>query len=339
MPYETPSHRASVIQAVLEALDGIDCAVLTTHINADGDGCGSEVALAAWLRARGSQAYLINPTPYPETYGFLVHDPEWVVDARSDRAAAICEQADVAIILDAGDASRLGRANPMIEALPKVVIDHHQPGDHPLDGVVLQDPTACATGELIYDLVLCTDGPWTPDVVEGIYVAILTDTGSFRFSNASPDAHRIAADLIARGVDPESHYRRVYGSFPMRKLQLLQHSLDTLEVDRDDRVAWMTIPMDAYESLGATPEDLEGAVDYPRSVEGVEVGILFRRTSGGGTKVSFRSNGSVDVNVLARRFGGGGHVKAAGALIDGPLDEVRGKVIEATREAVRVVVS
>ncbi len=339
MPYETPSHRESAIRAVLKACEGVSRAVLTTHINADGDGCGSEIAMAAWLRARGTQAYVVNPTPFPHMYEFLVHHPEWVVDARTERAAEVCGAAELAIVLDTGDASRIGRVKPMIEAVSKVVIDHHQPGGQPIEGVVLQDPGACAAGELVYDLVLRTDGPWSEEVVEGIYVAILTDTGSFRFSNATPDAHRIAADLIAKGVDPESHYRRVYGSFPQRRLELLRHALGTLEVDEAAGVAWMTIPMEVYESLGANPDDLEGAVDYPRSVEGVEVGVLFRRTIGGGTKVSFRSNGPVDVNALARQFGGGGHVKAAGALVDGPLDEVRVEVLEATRAAVRGVLA
>jgi phosphoesterase RecJ-like protein len=172
-------------------------------------------------------------------------------------------------------------------------------------------------------------------VVRGLYVAILADTGSFRFSNTSPEAHQIAADLIRRGADPEELYRQVYGNLPLRKLKLIQSALAELEVDSDGGVAWMTVPTRAFDELGATADDIEGLVDYPRDINGVEVGLLFRETAKGATKVSFRSNGDVDVNALARAFGGGGHVKASGALVDGPLPEVRKKVLDAVRAAVK----
>jgi bifunctional oligoribonuclease and PAP phosphatase NrnA len=226
---------------------------------------------------------------------------------------------------------------PMINALPKVVIDHHQPGDYPIPGVTFCDASASATGELVYDFFAHSDGPWTPAALTGMYVAIMTDTGSFRFSNSTPSAHRVAGDLIARGVDAEAIYRRVYGTYPLRRYRLLEHVLPTLDVSPDGRVAWMTVPREAYDGLGAIPDDLEGIVDFPRSVEGVEVGLLFRSTTGGGTKISFRANGSVDVNVLAGAFGGGGHIKASGALVDGPLDRVRDDVVSATVAAVEAL--
>jgi phosphoesterase RecJ-like protein len=172
-------------------------------------------------------------------------------------------------------------------------------------------------------------------VLEGIYVAILTDTGSFRFSNSTPACHRVAADLIEKGVDPEEIHRRVYGAFPLKRFQLLQECLDTLQVDPDGSVAWMMVPRDAFERLNAAPDDLEGLVDYPRMVEGVEVGLLFRQTPQGDTKISFRSNGPVDVNRVARAFGGGGHVRASGAMVTGPPHKVVPKVLAATLAAVR----
>jgi phosphoesterase RecJ-like protein len=172
-------------------------------------------------------------------------------------------------------------------------------------------------------------------VVEGLYVAVLTDTGSFRFSNSTAESHGVAAELIERGADPEWLYGKVYGHTPLRKLLLLKAALDTLDVDMTLGVAWMTVPDEAFRDLEAVTEDLEGLVDYPRSIEGVEVGLLFRKTAGG-TNVSFRSNGVVDVNVLARRFGGGGHVRASGALVEGEeASRVIPRVVEATRDAVR----
>lgn len=330
-----PAHRREALAAAIDTLDGAETAVLTTHVNSDGDGCGSALAFAAWLRARGTETFLIFPTPFSATYRFLVPDPTWVVDAKDPEAKELCKRADVAVVLDTGEVPRIGRVKPMIDSLPKVVIDHHQPGDHSIKGVSIRDAQASATGELVYDFFDHSDGPWTDTAINSMYVAILTDTGSFRFSNSTANAHRVAGDLIARGVDPEAVYRRVYGSYPLRRVRLLEHVLPSLDVSEDGRVAWMTVPREAYESLGAIPDDLEGIVDYPRGVDGVEVGLLFRSTTGGGTKVSFRSNGRVDVSVLARGYGGGGHIKAAGALVEGPLESVQGEVVNATVAAVR----
>jgi phosphoesterase RecJ-like protein len=334
MAYEIPAHRREGVWAVREALLASRRAVLTTHLNADGDGAGCEVALASWLRANGNEAYIVNPTPFPDHYRFLLEEGgDCVLGAGSPEAADACSRADLAIVLDTGEVSRIGRVKPLIEELATVVIDHHPLGDQPIGGVSLRDTTACATGELVFDVIHSMGGPWTRSVVEGLYVAVLTDTGSFRFSNSTPASHRVAAELIDRGADPEALHARVYGAWPLRKLHLLRAALETLELDADLGVAWMVIPDDAFQKLNVAAEDLEGLVDYPRSLEGVEVGLLFRKTSQG-TKVSFRSNGAVDVNALARPFGGGGHVRASGALIDGDPAKVVPVVVAATRQAV-----
>ena len=336
MPYTVPSHRLDAVAEVLEALSASRSAVLTTHLNADGDGAGSGVALAAWLRARGNRAVVVNPTPFPDAYRFLLDGESegWILPAGSSEAHEACRRADLAVVLDTGEVPRIGRVKPMIDGLKTVVVDHHPPGDQPIGGISLRDPAACATAELVYDLVISAGGPWPRPLVEGLYVAVLTDTGSFRFSNATPASHRVAAELIERGAEPEALYGHVYGAAPLRRLLLLRAALDTLEVDPVSCVSWMTVPEDAFRALEATADDLEGLVDYPRSIEGTEVGLLFRRTSGGGTKVSFRSNGEVDVNALARQFGGGGHVRASGALVEKPLEDVVPEVVEATRRAV-----
>jgi len=143
------------------------------------------------------------------------------------------------------------------------------------------------------------------------------------------------AFLIEHGADPEELHRLVYGNVPLRKLRLLHAALGELELDPEGDLAWMTVPPMSFEDLGAIADDVEGLVDYPRAIKGVEVGLLFRETARGATKVSFRSNGDTDVNALARKFGGGGHVKVSGALVERPLAEVRPEVLEAVRNAVR----
>lgn len=325
--------RRSAIDTLLPLLRKARKVVLTTHVNADGDGAGCEAALASWLASLGVEPVILNPTPFPANLAFLLEDPSVVVDAADLPAArAAVEGADLAVVVDTGEAPRIGRVKPLLDGIPLAVVDHHPEGEKALGGISYRDAGAAATGELVHDLVEVAGGPWTPAVVNGLYVAILTDTGGFRFSNTTAGALRTVASLVERGASPEGLNRSVYGSVPLRRLRLLAASLPTVSVE--DGVAWMVVPRDVYEAMGATPDDLEGFVDHARSLEGVEVGLLFRTVSDGGTKVSLRSNGPVDVNALARRFGGGGHVRAAGALVSAPLEEVMATVIPAVKEAV-----
>jgi len=229
---------------------------------------------------------------------------------------------------------RIGRVRDLIRDVPTLVIDHHPPGDYAIAGVSLRDPAACATGELVYDVIAAARGPWTEQVSLGIYVAILTDTGGFRFTNATPASHLIASDLIARGVNPETTHDRIYGSAHIRRFRLLRDSLDTLEQDPAAGLSWMVVPTESYDRFEATPEDLEGLVDVPRTLAGTQVALLFRGTSTGEIKVSFRSSGEVDVNRLARRWEGGGHVKASGAVLPGPMERAVEEVLAATRDAI-----
>jgi phosphoesterase RecJ-like protein len=322
------------VKAVRNVLLAARKAVLTTHLNADGDGAGSEAAMVSWLRAHGCEAWIVNPTQFPDVFRFLIEDEDWIVPAGSRRARDIADSADLAVVLDTGEVPRIGRVRDLIRELPTVVIDHHPPGDRPIGGKSLRDPDACATGELVYDVMLASDGPWTEAALRGLYVAILTDTGSFRFANSTPDSHQVAAELIGRGVNPEEMYSRVYGAETLRKYKLLERALGTLDADPAGGVAWMTVPTDAVRELEPSPDDLEGLVDVPRGVEGAEVGLLFRQTTTGEVKVSLRSNGPVDVNALARRFGGGGHIKASGAMVKGPMQRAVEEVVSAAREAV-----
>jgi phosphoesterase RecJ-like protein len=332
--YRTPADRAAAVKKAKSALLAARRAVLTTHLNADGDGAGSEAALASWLRLNGAEAWIINPTGFPDPLRFLVEDQEWIVTAGSRRARELCETADLAVVVDTGELPRIGRMQEAIRDLSTLVIDHHPPGDQPIGGMSLRDPTACAAAELVCDVITAADGPWNEYVAQGIYVGVLTDTGGFRFDNTTPTCHRVAAEMIGHGVRPEAAYERVYGWAPLRKYQLLQRALGTLEHDAEHGITWMSIPGEAYAEVGATADDLDGIVDIPRSIEGTGVGILFRPISSGEIKLSFRSNGPVDVNVLARRFNGGGHVKASGAVVPGPMERAVDEVLDATRQAV-----
>lgn len=334
MSYRTPSHRAAAVNEVRNALLASRRAVLTTHLNADGDGAGSEAALAAWLRANGTEAWIINPTAFPNSFRFLIERQDWVVSAGSSKARDLCDSADLAVVIDTGEVPRIGRVQEMIRHLPTVVIDHHPIGDHAIGGTSLRDVTACAAGELVHDIIHEANGPWTSHIDEGIYIAILTDTGGFRFENSTAGCHRVASEVIGRGVEPEAMYERIFGSSRLRRYQMLQLALATLEHEEGHGLSWMVVPRDAYLELEVTAEDLEGFVDIPRSITGTEVGLLFRLTASGDVKISFRSNGRVDVNALARNFKGGGHVKASGAVVAGPMEAAIERVLTASRRAV-----
>jgi phosphoesterase RecJ-like protein len=210
------------------------------------------------------------------------------------------------------------------------------PSDEPPGRVIFADTAACATGELVFDLAQELGLEIGGGAARALYVALLTDTGGFRFSNTSPRCHAIAARLLAAGLDPEEMYRRVYASVSLGKLHLLRDALDTLETDAAAGLAWITVPAGAMERYSLQSEDLDGIVEHPRSIEGTRLALFFRDLGHGKVKVSFRSTGTVDVNVFARQFGGGGHAKAAGALITGRLDEVRDQVVAAARDFLAV---
>src|SRR5205085_11269850 len=194
------------------------------------------------------------------------------------------------------------------------------------------DTSACATGELVYDLACELDLQITPEIARSLYAAILTDTGAFRYSNTTPRSHAIAGELLSRGVRPEEMYQRVYASAPAGRVRLLAEVLSSLGVDERCGVAWLTMGAGSLERHGVRSEDLDGIVEHARSISGTRMALFFRDLGYGKVKVSFRSTGGVDVNAFARQFGGGGHAKASGALIVGGLADVRERVITAARE-------
>jgi bifunctional oligoribonuclease and PAP phosphatase NrnA len=324
-----PNRRAAIEQIAAELTPGRKVAI-STHLNADGDGCGSESALARLLAAQGLTPWIVNPTPWPDMFDFLLGDD---VDDRTSRGTKALRGIDLLIVLDISDVKRLGVLTESVRALtvPKIVIDHHQPSDDPAGTLIVSDTTACATAELVYDLAVVMGWEITPAVARSLYTGMLTDTGGFRFSNTSPRCLSVAGQLLACGVDPEDMYTRIYASAPAGRVRLMAEVLGTLQVDEAHGLAWLTIGADALERHGVKSEDLDGIVEHARSIAGTRMALLFRDLGHGKVKVSFRSVGGTDVNAFARKFGGGGHAKASGAMLPGTLDEVRDAVVEAAR--------
>ena len=330
-----PESRAFPLRRLLQPLLGAQSITLHTHVHADGDGGGSQAAVAAWLEIRGVRSTIVNPTEFPDSLRFVLHRQDLVAEFGSPEAETALAEADAHLVLDTSEPDRLGPLAPLLPFERTLVIDHHPPGGEVVGEVAVQDPTAAATGEMIYDLISLAGDPVPQASALGAYVALVSDTGSFRFSNTTPRVHAVASELMRRGIDPEIVYRRLFATAPRRRLELLREALASLETDDAHRITWMVVPYETSQRLGASGEDFDGLIEHVRSVEGTEVALLFRETAPGEAKVSFRSNGSADVNRVAREFGGGGHVKAAGATIREPLAQLVPRVVEAVRRGLR----
>ncbi|MBA3854189.1 bifunctional oligoribonuclease/PAP phosphatase NrnA [Pseudogemmatithrix spongiicola] len=328
------ARREAIARLAAELRPGMQVA-LCTHINADGDGCGSESALARLLGQMGIRAIIVNPTPWPELFRWLLGDD---VEERSAEGAKALAGVDRVIVLDISDLGRLGALADAVRQMPRdaLVIDHHLPGQEPPGKTMLSDTAACATAELVYDFARERGLTISSAIAKSLYTALVTDTGGFRFGNTSPRCLAVAADLLTVGVDPEEMYHRIYGSVPLGRLHLLREALESLEVDSAHGIAWVRVAAGALERFGVSSEDLDGISEYPRSVRGVRLAMLFRDLGHGKVKVSFRSRAGVDVNALAREFGGGGHTRASGALVAGTLDAVTARVLEAARRHVEL---
>ncbi len=329
---ELPQDRLAAARAFAKTFQPGQRLCITTHVNPDGDGLGSEVGLIHLLKAQGINAVVTNPSPTPERYRFLFRDLPGV--DRSQEAVKELRKADQILVLDIADVGRLGMLSQTVleRGVPVACVDHHVSQGHLPDGARYVDPEASATGELIYQLAIANGWPLTPLAARALYVAILTDTGAFRFSNTKPAVLRAAAALLETGLDPEQIYLDVYASAPEGRARLLAETLQTLVVEAEQGLAWVTVPPGALERLGATADDLDGIVEVPRSISGIRMALLFREIAAGRVKVSLRSVGTVDVAEFSRPFGGGGHTKASGLSMEGSLAEVQACVLNAARE-------
>ncbi len=330
--------RAKALEAIRHRLGEASSVVLTTHVNPDGDGIGSMVALASRLLRHGAAATIVTPSRPPASLAFLLRDIPALVE-EDPAAADPVSGADAIAILDTAEPKRLGGLAAHAERTGGVLIDHHPPHGSPLVSPAIRDPSACATGELIYDLLSFDDEALTRAEAEALYAAISTDTGSFRFSNTSPRAHAIASVLLEAGVDSGALYRALYGVYSRGRLALMRLALQSLEVDPRAPIAWVALDHRVLSRTGARSDDMEGLVEFPRRLAGMEVGLFFRGLARDRTKVSLRSNGEVDVAGVAQLLGGGGHTKASGVLLELELDEAVRIVVDALRPLVEAAVA
>lgn len=325
----------AALAAARETMEAASKIVLTTHVQPDGDGIGSEVALARYLRVRGKEVTILNPHRTARRYRFLEPDPPILHFEEEIAATATLSRADLLVVLDISVPGRLGRLARIVERRqPRtVVIDHHAPGPDRIEGQDASDPTAAATGEIVWRLLSgWEEGAVTPEIATALYAAIAYDTGGFRYSNTRASTHRIAAALLEAGADREAVQGHLFESETEAHARLLARVLGSFERPGDGRVAWASISLEDLHEAGASSDDVEGIVEILRAIEGVEVGLLLKEVDEEATKASLRSSGDVDVQSFAARFGGGGHKNASGIYLEESLAAAEGRIVPAAVE-------
>ena len=301
-----------------------------SHVRPDGDALGSQLALALSLQQLGKKVRVWNEDGMLEKYSFL---PRGDLLTKPPHTA---EDVDAAIALDTAIQNRLGTAFTAVRSAKIWInIDHHlsNPG---YGDLVHVDPTAPATGQIIFDLIKSQDFPFDREIAENLYAAISTDTGSFQYPKTSARTFEVAAELVCTGIDVGQLSQQLYENYPRRRVELLRELLRTMRFERDGRVASFSLGLQTAAHLQILPEDNEGLIDHLRAIRGVIVAVFFEELADGKVRVSMRSKSdAVDVCAICQKFGGGGHTLAAGARVRGTLAEVERNVLEEICDVVK----
>ncbi|MFH1134761.1 MAG: bifunctional oligoribonuclease/PAP phosphatase NrnA [Pseudomonadota bacterium] len=311
------------IKKIASAFLNVDRFLLLSHSNPDGDALGSLLALGQGLGSLQKKTTMFCEGLDPALYGFLPGLGE--LSATPGRA----EDYDAVVLIDCHTLDRVGEKVLGMRDVPLMaVLDHHL-AEGPLPELAVVETSAAAAGELVFHLLKELGVRISSDMAMNLFVAISTDTGSFTFDNTSPEALETAAELVRAGARPWEVFRRLYLGRPRGRLQLLGRALREMEYYHQGRLAMMCVTREMMDATGASSFDTDGFVEYPRSVDGVDIAVFIRENGRDTFKVSLRSLGVFNAAALARSFGGGGHFQAAGFSLPGTLESVKEKVITA----------
>ena len=310
---------------IIEVINSCTTFLITAHVRPDGDALGSELAVYHALRGMGKKAVVYNQDQTPDVYGFLPGSENIIHSMDSVNGF------DAVFVLDCSDIKRVGNEADRIGSIDKIIsIDHHVSGST-FSEILLVDPSASSTGEIVHRLLNKMGIRINGDIATNIYTAILTDTGSFHYSNTGIDTFRVAADLVEKGADCRYIAENIYETRPVVQIRLMGKVLDTLEFYEGGKVGSIYVTQDMLRKEGALPEHTEGFVDIVRSIQGVEIAVCYYEVSRNRFKISLRSKGKVDVEKIAGKLGGGGHVNASACRVEGSIKTVKGKVLRAIR--------
>ena len=306
-----------ILQKIQQQIQNNQRILVVAHENPDGDAIGSTLGLALALKDIGKDVTAFNADGVPDIMGFIPHN-DFLVSSLPEDA-----RFDVAFVLDSGDIRRAGIDVAQI-AGTIINVDHHPHSD--FGDICYLDTDASATAIMIYRILDFCGYEISTEVAKCLYLGILSDTGSFRYSSANPEAFSISGLLVQRGVDPWEMACSLYESYPPERMKLLGMVLPSLETSSCGRYAAIFMDLDDLSQAGATIEHADGFVNYPRAIRGVEVALFFSQRASETYKVSFRSRGLIDVGAISRHLGGGGHHNAAGATITGSLNTIKTEV-------------
>jgi len=285
--------------------------------------------LARYLTSLGKNVTIINHSPTPDYLMFMLNSEEEVLEFDEDLYSNLIKNADAIFTLDLSQLSRVKSLEDFIRksGATKICIDHH-PFPEDYAELSLVETLSSSTGELIYHLIKQADAKITLDIALPLYVAIMTDTGSFKYERTTADLHRIIAELLDAGVVPIKVHQEIYDQGSASRIQLLGRAFNSLKIEGDGKLAYMKISLQDLKETNSKEEDVEGFVSYTLSIKGVEVGLFFFELENG-FKISLRSATTVPVNKLASEFNGGGHFFAAGARLENKnMEDTIPKVIE-----------
>ncbi len=297
--------------------------IIATHEYPDGDGIGSSIALWLSLKQLGKNVTNVVEGHIPEEFAFLNGYNEFINPQEVN-----LDQDTTLVFLDCADENRAGKtlSQKRKQSFLVINIDHHQ-GNTNFGHLNYIEPNTASTGEIIYDLINLLKIKINSNIANAIYTAIVTDTGGFRYDNTTEKTFGIAQDLLKKGVNLNLVRTNLWESKSKNSLGLLGDCLSTMKFALNEQIAFITVTQAALDKWKINLGDLEGMVNYPKSIKGVKVAILFKEISKDETKVSFRSKEDVDVSKIANEFGGGGHKKAAGCTIKMPLNKAIDSVI------------
>jgi phosphoesterase RecJ-like protein len=296
--------------------------LLTSHAHPDGDSIGSQLAMAYALKALGKKAVLVNKDVPPAHYFDFPGVADIVIADRVDPALG---EFDALIVMECGDLARTGVAG--LERFFTINIDHHI-GNSMFGALNWFDETASACGELVYELVVALGVPLTEEIATHVYLAILTDTGSFHHSNITPRTFEICRRLVEAGVKPAAMARRVFDSNSYGKLKLIGSMLNAMQLVDSGRLAVLRLDQGMLDGAESTLNDTEGIINLPLTAREIQAVAFFKSLEPGVVRVSLRSKYDVDVRAVAVKYGGGGHTNAAGFIVNGSEDEVRQRIID-----------
>jgi|TARA_B110000914_G_C15510054_1_gene470318 phosphoesterase RecJ-like protein len=306
--------------------------LLSTHENPDGDGLGSATAVYHYLTKIGKDCRLIIISDLPKEYQFLNLD-NIIETYDSNLHDDWISQADLAIIFDVGDFNRLRQVGEKISAnsIKAINFDHHPDlKDKRFSDNYIQI-TAAATGEMVYDFLKSVNVNLTLAMANGIYTAVMTDTGSFCYSNTNQKCHQIAIECLDVGVNTSQIYQTVYENRTAGQVKLLAGIINNLNFSDNHELAWFSISQKMMKNANAINKDIDGFSDFVRSIQGVEVALMVFENTNGTCRINFRSKGKYIINTIAKSLGGGGHKFAAGAMKNGDLEDVLNDVLTETR--------